>query len=74
MDRLEAMSLLLDTLDAGSFSSAARTRGMSVATLTRKIGQLEQHLGAALLLRSTRRLTLTDAGKRYAAAARAIVA
>lgn len=74
MDRIEAMSLLLDTLDAGSFSAAARMRGVPVATLTRKIGQLERHLGAALLLRSTRQLALTDAGQRYVAAARTIVA
>jgi len=45
MDRLEAMSLLIDTLEAGSFSAAAKKRGVPVATLTRKVGQLEQHLG-----------------------------
>ncbi len=74
MDRLEAMSLLLATLDAGSFSAAARERGVPVSTLTRKIGELERQLGTVLLLRSTRRLTPTDAGNRYAAAARRIVA
>lgn len=73
MDRFEAMSLLLDTLDAGSFSAAARRRDVPVATLTRKIGQLEAHLGAVLLLRSTRRLTLTDAGRRYVEGARQIL-
>lgn len=73
MDRLEAMSLLIDTLDAGSFSAAARLRAVPVATLTRKIGQLEEHLGAALLIRSTRRLALTDAGQRYVAGARHIL-
>lgn len=73
MDRLEAMSLLIDTLDAGSFSAAARRRAVPVATLTRKIGQLERHLGAALLIRSTRRLALTDAGQRYVAGARQIL-
>lgn len=74
MDRLEAMSLLLETLDAGSFSAAAKKRGVPVATLTRKVGQLEQHLGAVLLIRSTRRLSLTDAGERYLAGARQIIA
>lgn len=73
MDRLEAMSLLIDTLDEGSFSAAAKKRGMPVATLTRKVGQLEQHLGAALLVRSTRKLSLTDAGQRYLAGARQII-
>ena len=74
MDRLEAMSLLLDTVAAGSFSAAARARAMPVATLTRKIGQLEAQLGAVLLLRSTRRLTLTDAGQRYVASVRRVLA
>lgn len=74
MDRLEAMALLLDSLDAGSFSAAARLRGLAVASLTRKIGQLERQLGAVLLIRSTRRLALTDAGRRYVADARRILA
>ncbi|KAF1004722.1 MAG: HTH-type transcriptional regulator DsdC [Luteibacter sp.] len=73
MDRLEAMSLLLDTLDAGSFSAAARRRGIPVATVTRKIGQLEEQLGTVLLIRSTRRLALTDAGQRYVAGARQVL-
>lgn len=73
MDRLEAMSLLIDTLESGSFSAAARRRRVPVATLTRKIGQLEAHLGAALLIRSTRRLSLTSAGERYIAGARQIL-
>ncbi|UXH80707.1 LysR family transcriptional regulator [Roseateles amylovorans] len=73
MDRLDAMALLLDTLDAGSFSAAARLRGIPVATLTRHIGQLEQQLGADLLIRSTRRLTLTEAGQRYVASARQVL-
>lgn len=73
MDRLEAMSLLMSTLDAGSFSAAARLRDMPVGTLTRKIGQLEEHLGAVLLIRSTRKLALTDAGRRYVAGARQII-
>lgn len=73
MDRLQAMSLLLDTLDAGSFSAAARKSDMPVGTLTRKIGQLEKHLGAVLLIRSTRKLALTDAGLRYVAGARQII-
>jgi DNA-binding transcriptional LysR family regulator len=74
LDRLETMSLLLDSVEAGSFSAAARLRGLAVASLTRKIGQLERQLGAVLLIRSTRRLTLTDAGRRYVADARRILA
>ena len=74
MDRLEAMSLLIETLDAGSFSAAAKRRGVPVATLTRKVGQLERHLGTVILIRSTRKLALTDAGQRYLAGARQIIA
>jgi DNA-binding transcriptional LysR family regulator len=74
VDRLEAMALLIDTLDAGSFSAAAKNRGVPVATLTRKVGQLEKHIGAVLLIRSTRRLSLTDAGQRYLVGARQIIA
>ena len=73
MDRLEAMSLLLDTLDTGSFSAAARRRGLPVATVTRKIGQLEEQLGTVLLIRSTRRLALTDAGQRYVSGVRQVL-
>lgn len=73
MDRLEAMSLLLDTLDTGSFSAAARRRGLPVATVTRKIGQLEDQLGTVLLIRSTRRLALTDAGQRYVSGVRQVL-
>lgn len=74
MDRLEAMGFLLAALEAGSFSAAARRLGVPAATLTRRIDQLERVTGATLLIRTTRRLTLTDAGQRYVEGARRIVA
>jgi DNA-binding transcriptional LysR family regulator len=74
MDRLEAMALLIDVVDSGSFSAAARLRGMPLTTLGRKISDLETALGAALLVRTTRKLSLTDAGASYLTAARRIVA
>jgi DNA-binding transcriptional LysR family regulator len=73
MDRLEAMSMLIEVADKGSFSAAARSLDVPVTTLTRKISDLETALGAKLLLRSTRRLDLTDAGITYIVAARRIV-
>ncbi|WJH39522.1 LysR family transcriptional regulator [Aliirhizobium terrae] len=73
MDRLEAMSMLIEVADTGSFSAAARSLDVPVTTLTRKISDLEAALGAKLLLRSTRRLDLTDAGITYLTAARRIV-
>jgi len=74
MDRLEAMGLLIDVADSGSFSAAARRRGMPVTTVGRKISDLEQALGATLLVRTTRKLSLTDAGTTYLASARRIIA
>jgi DNA-binding transcriptional LysR family regulator len=73
MDRFEAMSLLLAVVDHGSLSAAGRERGVPVATLSRKLSDLERLLGTRLLIRTTRKLTLTDAGQTYVAAARRII-
>ncbi|MBA1144887.1 LysR family transcriptional regulator [Mesorhizobium neociceri] len=73
MDRLEAMSLFVATVEAGSLSAAARGSGVPLATVSRKVSELERHLQTRLLNRSTRRLTLTDAGHSYLAACRRIL-
>ena len=73
MDRLEAMSMLVAVTDKGSFSAAARALKVPLATLSRKISDLEAHLGTRLLVRTTRKLTLTDAGADYVVAARRIL-
>ncbi|RDS81131.1 LysR family transcriptional regulator [Dyella monticola] len=73
MDRLEAMSMLVAVADKGSFSAAGRALKIPLATLSRKISDLEAHLGTRLLLRTTRKLTLTEAGAAYIAAARRIL-
>ncbi len=73
MDRLESMSILLAVVEAGSLSGAARRLKMPLATLSRKISELEAHLKTRLLNRSTRLLTLTDAGETYLAAAKRIL-
>lgn len=73
MDRIEAMSMLIEVADTGSFSAAARSLNVPVTTLSRKISDLEAALGAKLLVRSTRRINLTDAGSSYLAAARRII-
>lgn len=73
MDRLESMSLLLAVAEAGSLSAAARKIGMPLASLSRKISDLERHLNARLFNRSTRQLSLTDAGRSYVAACRRIL-
>ena len=73
MDRLEAMSILLAVVEAGSLSAAARRRGIPLATVSRKLSDLETHLRTRLLNRSSRRITLTDAGRSYVAACRRIL-
>ncbi|TGQ96522.1 LysR family transcriptional regulator, partial [Mesorhizobium sp. M1C.F.Ca.ET.204.01.1.1] len=73
MDRLDAMSLFVATAEAGSISAAARRAGVPLATVSRKLSELERHLTTRLLNRSTRRLTLTDAGQSYLAACRRIL-
>ena len=73
MDRLQAMAVLLRTVDRGSFSAASRELGIPLPTVSRKVNELESHLGAKLLVRSTRKLALTAAGQVYVAAARRIL-
>jgi DNA-binding transcriptional LysR family regulator len=73
MDRLEAMSLLVSVAEAGSLSAAGRKLGVPLATVSRKMSELEAHLKTRLLTRSTRKLVLTDAGVAYIAAAKRIL-
>ncbi|TFW29293.1 LysR family transcriptional regulator [Duganella callida] len=73
MDRLESMSILVAVVDAGSLSAAARKLEMPLATVSRKLGELESHLNTRLLLRTTRQLSLTEAGASYVGACRRIL-
>lgn len=73
MDRLSAMALLVKVTELGSMSAAARAMNMPLTTVSRNIGELESALGVRLLTRTTRKLTLTDAGVDYVAAARRIL-
>jgi DNA-binding transcriptional LysR family regulator len=73
MDRLEAMSVLLAAVEAGSLSAAARKLGMPLATVSRKVSDLETHLRTRLVNRTSRRLELTDAGRSYVAACKRII-
>lgn len=73
MDRLEAMALLVEAVAAGSLSAAGRKLAMPLPTVSRKISDLERHLGTPLLIRSTRKLSLTEAGAAYLAASRRIL-
>lgn len=62
MLNLQRMSLFIAVVDSGSFTAAAAASGQTKAVVSFNIRQLEKELGVTLLLRSTRRLTLTDAG------------
>jgi DNA-binding transcriptional LysR family regulator len=65
MDRLESMSVFVAVVAAGSFSAASRQLRMPLPTVSRKVAEIELHLNAKLLVRSTRKLVLTEAGQAY---------
>src|SRR3954451_16568836 len=65
MDRLDAMQAFVTVADLQGFAPAARNLGLSPSGVTRLIAALEQRLGARLLQRTTRSVTLTDVGARY---------
>jgi DNA-binding transcriptional LysR family regulator len=73
MDRLESMATLLAAVEAGSLSGASRKLGMPLATVSRKVSELEAHLRTRLVNRTSRRLTLTDAGRSYIVACKRIL-
>lgn len=72
-DRLETMSIFVRVVEAGSLTVGAQALRMPIATVSRRISELEDKLGAELLLRSPRGLTLTDTGRTYLAACRRIL-
>ena len=65
MNELQAMQAFAQVVDGGSFANAARTMDVAPAVVTRLIKDLEEHLGARLLTRTTRRVALTEIGARY---------
>lgn len=65
MDLLDRMATFVRIVDTGSLSSAARATGLSPAAVSRQLAALEDELGAALIVRSTRRLRVTEAGQRW---------
>lgn len=73
MDRLESMSVFVAVVAAGSFSAASRQLRMPLPTVSRKVAEIESHLNAKLLVRSTRKLVLTEAGQAYVADCRRIL-
>jgi DNA-binding transcriptional LysR family regulator len=73
-DRLQELAVFVRAAESGSFSRAGRELGLSQPSVSRIIGELEARLGVKLLLRTTRRITLTDAGALFLDRARDILA
>jgi DNA-binding transcriptional LysR family regulator len=73
MDRLLTMRVFQSVADEGGFSAAARRLDMSVPTVTRLVADLEEHLGTRLLQRTTRSVSLTEAGEAYLERVRGIL-
>src|SRR5580693_616240 len=73
MDRFDAMQAFVAVADLKGFAPAARKLGLSPSGVTRLIAALEERLGARLLQRTTRSVTLTDVGARYLERARRIL-
>ncbi len=65
MDTFSGMRLLTEVVEGGSFSAAARSLGLAPSSVARGIGTLEDDLGVRLLNRTTRKLSLTEAGRLY---------
>lgn len=73
MDRIDAMQAFVAVADLEGFAPAARKLGLSASAITRLVASLEERLGARLLQRTTRSVTLTDVGERYLERARRIL-
>lgn len=74
MDRFDAMRTLLAAVDGGSLSAASRSLRTPLSTVSRKISELEAHLGTQMVIRTSRKLLLTDAGQAFIQAGRRIMA
>ncbi|MGC3963944.1 MAG: LysR family transcriptional regulator [Rhodocyclaceae bacterium] len=70
---LEHMAIFAQVADSGSFTAAARLLGLPKSTVSQRIAQLEASLGVRLIVRTTRRLSLTHAGQIYHAHCRKVV-
>lgn len=65
MDRIESLESFVTVVESGQFSAAAERLGIGKSVISRRVSELEEHLGALLIQRTTRRLSLTDAGREF---------
>lgn len=73
MDRFEAMRTLVAAVDGGSLSAASRKLGVPLPTVSRRVSDLEAHLRAQLVVRTSRKLLLTDVGQSFVATCRRVL-
>jgi len=73
MDRFEAMRTLVAAIDGGSLSAASRTLNVPLPTVSRRVSDLEAMLGSQLVVRTSRKLLLTEAGAAYVGSARRVL-
>src|SRR5260370_40298100 len=65
MDRFQAIQAFVKVVESGSFARAAERLDVSVSSVSRQVSELEAHLDARLLNRTTRRLSLTESGRTF---------
>ena len=65
MDRLEGIKIFVRVVESGSFSAVAREFGTKQPAISKQVAALEKHLGAQLLMRTSRSLSLTEAGRDF---------
>ena len=73
MDKIRSLRFFVAALDGGSFAAAAKSFGTNPSTVSKAIQRLESELGVQLFVRSTRQLSMTPAGREYAATARRLL-
>lgn len=74
MDRIDGVTIFIEVAERGSFADAARRLGRSPTAVTRAVAELEARLGVRLLNRTTRAVSVTEAGQRFLAGAKRVVA
>src|SRR6476659_1135940 len=65
MDRLEGIKIFVRVVESGSFSAVARELGTGQPAISKQVAALEERLGAQLLMRTSRNLSLTEAGRAF---------
>jgi len=65
METIAGLRIFVRVVEAGSFSEAGRQLGMAPSSISRQINELEDSLGSRLFQRTTRKLSLTEAGELY---------